>query len=68
MALQAKRPKDVADITFPQLTCSTAEKISVHFSAGFLQKKTLSIPASSGFFIRKTDHGDIENIALDACW
>jgi chorismate synthase len=40
------------DVTFPLLT-EHREKDRVHFSTGFIQKKTLSIPAS--FFIRKTD-------------
>jgi hypothetical protein len=31
------------------------KKNCIHFSKGFIQKKTLSIPASCRFFIRKTD-------------
>jgi hypothetical protein len=40
--------------TFPLLTLHRG-KDRVHFSTGFIQKKTLSIPVSCRFFIRKTD-------------
>jgi hypothetical protein len=42
------------DVTFPLLTLHR-RKDRVHFSTGFSKKKTLSIPASCRFFIRKTD-------------
>jgi hypothetical protein len=42
------------DVTFPLLTLHRG-KYRVHFSTGFSKKKTLSIPASCSFFIRKTD-------------
>jgi hypothetical protein len=42
------------DVTFPLLTLLRG-KYRVHFSTGFFQKKTLSIPASCRIFVRKTD-------------
>jgi hypothetical protein len=42
------------DVTFPLLTLHCG-KDRVHFSTGFIQKKTLSMPASCRCFIRKTD-------------
>jgi hypothetical protein len=42
------------DVTFPLLTLHRGQD-RVHFSTGFFQKKTLSIPVSCRFFVRKTD-------------
>jgi hypothetical protein len=42
------------DVTFPLLRC-TAEKILYIFLLDFSKKKTLSMPVSCRFFVRKTD-------------
>jgi hypothetical protein len=49
---ETKRRHDI--ITFPLLTLHRG-KDRVHFSTGFSKKKTLSIPESCRFFVRKTD-------------
>jgi hypothetical protein len=42
------------DVTFPLLTLHGG-KDRIHFSTGFIQKKTLSIPVSCRFIVRKTN-------------
>jgi hypothetical protein len=53
-ALRSIRLKDVMTSPFSLLT-SHRGKICVEFSTGFWQKKTLSMRASCGMFIEKTD-------------
>jgi hypothetical protein len=44
------------DVTFPLLTLHRGkDRTGIHFSTGFSKKKTLSIPVSYRFFVRKTD-------------